>query len=84
MNAGLLSTLAPSGLAESLSANLPLGVKEAQRSLAGNAMFSRARLDTISDGIFGVSMTLLILDAVALNFAAPLIGKWSRRAVALD
>ena len=25
-------------------------------------MFSRARLDTLSDGIFGVAMTLLILD----------------------
>jgi uncharacterized membrane protein len=25
-------------------------------------MFSKARLDTFSDGIFGVSMTLLILD----------------------
>jgi uncharacterized membrane protein len=28
----------------------------------GNAMFSKARLDTLSDGIFGVAMTLLILD----------------------
>jgi uncharacterized membrane protein len=27
-----------------------------------NAMFSKARLDTLSDGIFGVAMTLLILD----------------------
>ena len=25
-------------------------------------MFSKARLDTLSDGIFGVAMTLLILD----------------------
>jgi TMEM175 potassium channel family protein len=29
---------------------------------AGSAMFSKARLDTLSDGIFGVAMTLLILD----------------------
>jgi uncharacterized membrane protein len=29
---------------------------------AGNVMFSKARLDTLSDGIFGVAMTLLILD----------------------
>jgi uncharacterized membrane protein len=28
----------------------------------GNAMFSKARLDALSDGIFGVAMTLLILD----------------------
>jgi uncharacterized membrane protein len=28
----------------------------------GNAMFSKARLDILSDGIFGVAMTLLILD----------------------
>jgi uncharacterized membrane protein len=28
----------------------------------GNAMFSKSRLDTLSDGIFGVAMTLLILD----------------------
>jgi hypothetical protein len=28
----------------------------------GNAMFSKARLDTLGDGIFGVAMTLLILD----------------------
>ena len=28
----------------------------------GIAMFSKARLDTLSDGIFGVAMTLLILD----------------------
>jgi uncharacterized membrane protein len=28
----------------------------------GNHMFSKARLDTLSDGIFGVAMTLLILD----------------------
>jgi uncharacterized membrane protein len=27
-----------------------------------NHMFSKARLDTLSDGIFGVAMTLLILD----------------------
>jgi uncharacterized membrane protein len=27
-----------------------------------NTMFSKARLDTLSDGIFGVAMTLLILD----------------------
>jgi uncharacterized membrane protein len=32
------------------------------RKHAGNAMFSKARLDTLSDGIFGVAMTLLILD----------------------
>ena len=25
-------------------------------------MFSKARLDTLGDGIFGVAMTLLILD----------------------
>jgi uncharacterized membrane protein len=29
---------------------------------SGIAMFSKARLDTLSDGIFGVAMTLLILD----------------------
>jgi uncharacterized membrane protein len=29
---------------------------------AGTTMFSKARLDTLSDGIFGVAMTLLILD----------------------
>jgi uncharacterized membrane protein len=29
---------------------------------AGATMFSKARLDTLSDGIFGVAMTLLILD----------------------
>jgi TMEM175 potassium channel family protein len=29
---------------------------------AGSAMFSKARLDTLSDGIFAVAMTLLILD----------------------
>jgi uncharacterized membrane protein len=28
----------------------------------GIAMFSKSRLDTLSDGIFGVAMTLLILD----------------------
>jgi hypothetical protein len=28
----------------------------------GNAMFSKARLGALSDGIFGVAMTLLILD----------------------
>jgi TMEM175 potassium channel family protein len=28
----------------------------------GNVMFSKARLDALSDGIFGVAMTLLILD----------------------
>ena len=28
----------------------------------GNGMFSKARLDTLSDGIFAVAMTLLILD----------------------
>jgi uncharacterized membrane protein len=28
----------------------------------GNAMFSKTRLDTLSDGIFAVAMTLLILD----------------------
>ena len=32
------------------------------RKHAGNAMFSKARLDTLSDGIFAVAMTLLILD----------------------
>jgi len=26
--------------------------------LTGNAMFSKARLDTLSEGIFGVAMTL--------------------------
>ena len=29
---------------------------------SGIAMFSKAGLDTLSDGIFGVAMTLLILD----------------------
>jgi uncharacterized membrane protein len=29
---------------------------------AGGVMFSKARLDTLSDGIFGVAMTLLVLD----------------------
>jgi TMEM175 potassium channel family protein len=33
-----------------------------QRHRQENAMFSKARLDTLSDGIFGVAMTLLILD----------------------
>jgi uncharacterized membrane protein len=33
-----------------------------QRQQTGKAMFSKARLDTLSDGIFGVAMTLLILD----------------------
>jgi uncharacterized membrane protein len=33
-----------------------------RRKQTGNAMFSKARLDTLSDGIFGVAMTLLILD----------------------
>jgi uncharacterized membrane protein len=80
-------------------------------------MFPKARLDTLSDGIFGVAMTLLILGdhlrhrrlsaillivssllaialsfvnsevalwAFALNFAGPLIRKWSRRAEAFD
>jgi hypothetical protein len=28
----------------------------------GDSMFSKARLDTLSDGIFGVAMTLLVLD----------------------
>jgi hypothetical protein len=28
----------------------------------GNAMFSKARLNALSDGIFGVAMTRLILD----------------------
>jgi uncharacterized membrane protein len=32
------------------------------RKHTGNAMFSKTRLDTLSDGIFGVAMTLLILD----------------------
>jgi uncharacterized membrane protein len=32
------------------------------RKRTGIAMFSRARLDTLSDGIFGVAITLLILD----------------------
>jgi uncharacterized membrane protein len=35
---------------------------ECSRKQTGNAMFSKARLDTLSDGIFGVAMTLLILD----------------------
>ena len=101
-------------------------------------MFSKVRLDTLSDGIFGAAMTLLILDvrlpedfhprdggelphleqgdhlhhwqvpallliasslpaialslvnsrvalwALALNFAAPVIRVWSKRAAALD
>jgi hypothetical protein len=33
-----------------------------QRKQTGNAMFSKARLDTPGDGIVGVAMTLLILD----------------------
>jgi TMEM175 potassium channel family protein len=33
-----------------------------RRNPAGNPMFAKARLDTLSDGIFGVAMTLLILD----------------------
>jgi len=32
------------------------------RSQTGSAMFSKARLDTLSDGIFAVAITLLILD----------------------
>jgi uncharacterized membrane protein len=35
---------------------------ECNRNGAGNTMFSKARLDTLLDGIFGVAMTLLILD----------------------
>jgi uncharacterized membrane protein len=35
---------------------------ECSGSRQENAMFSKARLDTLSDGIFGVAMTLLILD----------------------
>jgi uncharacterized membrane protein len=37
-------------------------LREWRRKQTGNAMFSKARLDTLSDGIFGVAMTLLILD----------------------
>jgi uncharacterized membrane protein len=33
----------------------------------GNHVFSKARLDTLSDGIFGVAMTLLILDVRLLG-----------------
>jgi uncharacterized membrane protein len=33
-----------------------------QRKGHVSAMFSKARLDTLSDGIFGVAMTLLVLD----------------------
>jgi uncharacterized membrane protein len=33
-----------------------------QEEDTANAMFSKVRLDTLSDGIFGVAMTLLILD----------------------
>ena len=29
---------------------------------AGTVMFSKSRLDALSDGIFAVAMTLLILD----------------------
>jgi uncharacterized membrane protein len=32
------------------------------RKHTGNTLFSKARLDTPGDGIFGVAMTLLILD----------------------
>src|ERR1700727_132953 len=39
-----------------------LGVYRARLRAGGDRMFSKARLDTLSDGIFGVSMTLLVLD----------------------
>jgi len=38
------------------------GPVEALGRQTGNAMFSKARLDTLSDGIFAVALTLLILD----------------------
>jgi uncharacterized membrane protein len=37
-------------------------VEIGRRDVTGNTMFPKARLDTLSDGIFGVAMTLLILD----------------------
>jgi uncharacterized membrane protein len=53
----------------------------------GIAMFSKARLDTLSDGIFGVAMTLLILDVRlpdefhpkdAAELVQALIGLWPK------
>ena len=42
-------------------------------------MFSKARLDTLSDGIYGVAMALW---ALALNFAGSVIRVWRMRAQA--
>jgi uncharacterized membrane protein len=41
-----------------------------------NRTFSKARLDSLSDGIFGVAMTLLILD---VRLPALLMRRWSHR-----
>jgi hypothetical protein len=47
---------------------------------AGNAMFSKARLDTLRDGIFGVAMTLLILDArLPVDFSPGTAPNWRAR-----
>jgi uncharacterized membrane protein len=52
-----------------------------------SAMFSKARLDTLSDGIFGVAMTLLVLDVRlpedfqphdAAELVQGLIGLWPK------
>lgn len=48
-------------------------------------MFSKARFDTLSDGIFGVALNSRVaLWALALNFAVPLIRKWDRPAEVSD
>jgi uncharacterized membrane protein len=43
-------------------------------------MFSKGRLDTLSDGIFGVSMTLLILDVRLPDDSSPATAPISCRA----
>ena len=42
--------------------SITLGPLTRQTGTGSNRMFSKARLDTLSDGIFGVAMTLLVLD----------------------
>jgi uncharacterized membrane protein len=38
----------------------------------GNAMFAKARLDALTDGVFGVAMMLLVLDVRCLKISIPL------------
>lgn len=53
----------PGALFATLTPALPPSGRDAKRFRGqGSSMFSKARLDTLSDGIFGVAMTLLILD----------------------